>query len=139
MGQVLTNNTGLQYAREATPGVLPGSPVDWKVLEPNSQGAFGASITTVPRSPISKLKQRRKGTTVDLDAANDYDGDLTVDSIVDFAESFMSVVAVNEDLTFRAANAVAATGFLIPAASQAQADKIQFTAAGPITLIHMAG
>lgn len=138
MAQVLTNNTGLQYARELSPNVLPGSPIDWKILEPNTQGAFGASITTVPRSPISNLRQRRKGTIVDLDAANDYDGDLTLDSFIDFVESFLFATAVNSDLTFRAAD-VLATGYTIPSATAAQAAKIQWTAAGPITLLASQG
>jgi len=137
MGQVLTNNTGLIYARETSLGVLPGSP-DWKGLEPNSQGAFGASITTVPRNPISPLRQRRKGTIVDLDAENDYDGDLTLDAFVDFVEAFLFATAVNSDMTFRGVD-VTGTGYTIPAATAAQAAKFQFTAAGPISLIAATG
>lgn len=137
MGQVLTNNTGLQYAREDSLGVLPGSP-DWKVLEPNNTGTFGASITTVPRSPISKLRQRRKGTVVDLDANAEYDGDLTIDSFTDFVEAFLFATAVNADLTFRGADHTG-TAYTIPAATAAQAAKLQFTSGGPISLVHAQG
>ena len=137
MGQVLTNNSGTRYAREASLGVLPGSP-DWKDLEPNSLGTFGAAITNVAREPISKLRQRRKGTTVDLDAAADFDADVTIDSFIDFIEAFFFSTAVNADMTFRAADATG-TGYTIPSATTAQAAKFQFTAAGPISLVHAAG
>lgn len=139
MAQVLTNNTGLQYAREASLGVLPGSP-DWKSLEPNGLGAFGAQITVEERSPISKLQQRRAGTIVDLDASNEYEADQTLDSLLDFTEAFLFANAVNADMTFRAADGqVGPAGFLIPSATAAQAAKFQFTAAGPISLVHAAG
>lgn len=139
MGQVLTNDTALIYARESSLGVLPGSP-DWKELEPNSLGEFGASITTVARNPISKLRQRRKGTVVDLDAANEYDGDLTLDSLVDFIEAFLFANAVNGDLTFRGGNAESSTsGYVIAAATTAQAAKLQYTSGGPISLVYAAG
>ena len=138
MAQVLTNNTGLQYARESSLGVLPGSP-DWKILEPNGGPSnFGAVITTVSRNPTSKLRQRRKGTTVDLDAAAEYEADQTVDSLLDFTEAFVFANAVNADATFRGANA-GASGYTIPAATAAQAAKFQYTAGGPISLVHAAG
>ena len=137
MGQTLTNNTGLQYARESSLGVLPGSP-DWKVLEPNSFGSFGASFTKVPRSPISKLRQRRKGAIVDKDASAEYDADITIDSLKDFTEAFLFSNSTNSDCTFRAANA-GASGYAVPSATAAQAAKFQFTSGGPISLVHAAG
>ena len=137
MAQVLTNNTTLAYAIESSPGVLPGSP-SWKTLEPNNIGAFGAEITTVARNPISALRQRRKGTVVDLDASSEHDADLTIASLVDFAEGFFYALATNADLTF-VGRSVNATGFIIPAATAAQAAKLQFTAGGPISLVFSAG
>lgn len=137
MGQVLTNNTGLAYAIEASPNVLPGSP-DWKTLEPEAVGAFGAEVQSVSRNPISKKRQRRKGTTVGIDAAAEFDADTTIDSLVDFTEAFVFATAVNADLTFRAAAAVA-TGFTIPAATVAQGAKMQWITAGMKTLLHVAG
>lgn len=137
MGQVLTNETGLAYARESSLGVLPGSP-DWKQLEPNSIGTFGPSISTVPRSPISKLQQNRKGTITNLEAAADFEADMTMDSFADFAEALIFATAVNADMVFRAADTTG-TGYTIPAATAAQAAKFQYTAAGPISLVHAAG
>lgn len=88
MGRTLTNNFSLQYAIEQSIGVLPGSPT-WKLLEPNAIGGFGATISTVARSPISKNRQRRKGTITDLDSAVEFDADLTLEHFIDFIEGFM--------------------------------------------------
>lgn len=88
MGRTLTNNFSLEYAIEQSIGVLPGSP-EWKLLEPNTIGAFGASISTVARSPISKNRQRRKGTVTDLDSSVEFDADLTLEHFIDFIEGFM--------------------------------------------------
>jgi hypothetical protein len=87
MGRTLTNNFGIQYSVEASLGVLEGSPV-WKQLEPNTIGTFGSTITTVARSPISKERQRRKGTVTDLDSAVEFDADLTLEHFIDFIEGF---------------------------------------------------
>lgn len=137
MGRVLTNHTATAVAREESRGVLPGSPV-WKTLEPNDLTDVGAELTTTPRSPISKLRQRRKGVITDLDSSFAYAADLTVDVIVDFIEGFLFVTSTNNDLTFRAAPALT-TGYTIPAATAAQAAKIQFTSGGPITLLFARG
>ena len=87
MGRSLTNNFQLQYSIEASIGVLPGTPI-WKLLEPNAINTFGSTLTTVPRNPISKNRQRRKGAITDLDSAVEFDADLTHDSFVDFVEGF---------------------------------------------------
>lgn len=98
MGRVLTNNISLAYAIESSIATLPGSPT-WKLLEPNDISSFGATITTVSRTPISKNRQRKKGTTVDLDSAAEFEHDLTREVFIDFAEGFVfatftSVVAI---------------------------------------------
>ena len=137
MAQVLTNNTGLAYARESSLGVLPGSPV-WRGAEPNSQGTFGATITTVARNPISKLRQKRKGTVVDLDAGNEFDADQTIDTLLNFTEAFLFATAVNFDLTFVGADTTA-SGFTVPSLTAAQAAKLLFTASGPTSLLYAQG
>ena len=88
MGRVLTNNTSLQYAIEESLGVLPSSPV-WNELEPNTFGTIGSTITTVARNPISRNRQRRKGTVTDLDSAAEFEADLTKSHYRDFAEGFV--------------------------------------------------
>lgn len=87
MARTLTNNFSLAYAIEQSIGTLPGSP-EWKLLEPNAISTFGATITTVARSPISKSRQRRKGTVTDLDSAVEFDADLTLAHFLDFIEGF---------------------------------------------------
>lgn len=88
MGRVLTNNISLAYSIEASFGVLNTSG-EWKLLEPNDITTFGATITTVARNPISKDRQRRKGTVTDLDSAAEFEHDLTREVFIDFAEGFI--------------------------------------------------
>jgi hypothetical protein len=116
MGRVLTNNFGLAYAVEDSLGVLPGSP-SWKTLEPNAINTFGANVTTVARSPISKERQRRKGTVTDLDSAVEFDGDMTLDHFVDFAEGFMFASFVGAVVTVP--TAVASDAYTVPTMSAA--------------------
>lgn len=139
MGQVLTNNTGHRYARESSLGVLPGSP-DWKDIEPNTIDESGPQFDEVERQPISDLLQDRKGTNVGLTANRAFGADTTLDSMLDFAEAFFASTAKNSDMTFRAADGqTGPAGFTIPSATAAQAAKFQYTAAGPISLVHAAG
>ena len=88
MGRILTNNVSLAYSVEATFGVLNPSG-EWKLLEPNDISTFGATITTVARNPISKTRQRRKGTVTDLDSAAEFEHDLTREVFIDFVEGFV--------------------------------------------------
>jgi hypothetical protein len=137
MGQVLTNNTSVAVAVESSLAILPAQPV-WKQVEPNSIGKMGAEITTTPRSPISKLRQRRKGTVTDLDSGAAYEEDMTLSSFMLFAEGFFFSIAVNQDLTFRAAPSLA-TGYTIPAANASQASRLQWVAAGMKSLVYARG
>tara|TARA_R110000851_G_scaffold268071_2_gene420693 strand:+ start:21005 stop:22606 length:1602 start_codon:yes stop_codon:yes gene_type:complete len=138
MGRVLTNNTSLAYAIETSLGVLPASPT-WFLTEPNTIGAFGANPTKVSRSPISKLRQRRKGTIVDQEAPTEYEEDLTMTSIGHFVEGFLYATATNSDMLFRGAD-VLATGFTVPALTAAQAAKLVYDAAsGPTSLVYAFG
>ena len=88
MGRILTNQVSLAYSIELSLGVLEASPT-WKRVEPNDISTFGATITKVARDPISPDRQRRKGTTTDLDSSVEYEADTTQDSIKDFLEGFM--------------------------------------------------
>lgn len=81
-----------------------GAVSEWKLLEPNSIGGFGAEITTTARAPISKDRQRRKGTVTDLDSSADFEADATIDAFEDFIEGFVFAQAVHADLTFRGAH-----------------------------------
>lgn len=88
MSRVSTNTVSLAYAIEDSLGVLPVTPV-WKTVEPNTIGAFGPEIGTVARAPISKNRQRRKGTIVDLDSSAEFEGDATMEHLLDFLPSFL--------------------------------------------------
>jgi len=87
MGVVKTNRLSLAYAIEQSLGVLPGSPT-WKLLEPNDITTWGANTTKVARDPISPDRQRRKGTTTDLDSTVEFEHDLTKEVFMDFIEGF---------------------------------------------------
>jgi hypothetical protein len=137
MGRSLSNNASLSVAVEASSGVLPGSPT-WYLLEPNTIGKIGADIKTVVRSPISKNRQRRKGVITDLDSSIEFEHDLTMMVPDLFLEGFVFAVAKNADLRFQNVPAVSG-GYTIPAATAAQAGKIQFNSGGPITLVYGRG
>lgn len=137
MGRVKTNNFSMQAAREATLGTLGGS-LDWKLLEPNSVGAFGATITKVKRAPITKDRQNRKGVTTDLDSSVEFEHDLTMDVFAEFIEGFCFATATNADLVFNEANATA-TGYTVSALDSTQGGKLQYTAGGPISLLYARG
>lgn len=88
MSRVATNAVSLSYAKEASLGVLPGTP-QWKQIEPNTINVFGSTIATVVRNPISKDRQRKKGTITDLDSAVETPADLTMEHGLDFFSNFL--------------------------------------------------
>lgn len=148
MGRALTNNFSLAYAIQSAFNVFTTVAGSWKLTEPNVPNTFGGDITTVQRQPLSKNRQARKGTPTDLDAAVEFEADLTMDSFIDFIEGFGFSVAANFDTVFpprsglRAAaeGDVTATGYTIPSATAAQAAKFQFDAVGgPASLIFARG
>lgn len=135
MPRVLTNNITMAYGKQSAIDV---DPTTWFLLEPNGINAFGATITTVARSPISKNRQRRKGTVTDLDSAVEFEADLTLSSYIDFIEGWAFASATNNDLVFRP-TAVTATGYTVPALDATQGGKLQFTGGGPISLMYARG
>jgi len=153
MSRVLTNNVGLAYAVESSIGTLPGSP-SWRTLEPNSIGAYGASITTTERRPISPIRGRRKGTVTDLDSTAEFEADLTLDAFEDFAEGFVFAEFANVefDLTTDKINGAAldtdttadtfdlASGdFDATTNGTTLRDKLTYSASGAISLLYARG
>lgn len=136
MGRVTTNSTALSVTTEATPGVLPGSPV-WDQLEPNSIGAFGVTISKGERSPISKARQRRKGVVTDADATVEFDGDLTLSHLRRFAEGFAFARAIGADV-FRP-SAATSGGYTVPAVTAAQAGRLLYGASAATSLVYGRG
>lgn len=137
MARVLTNSTACAMALESSRSVLPGSPT-WFTQEPNEISELGAQITTVARAPISKNRQRRKGTVVNLESGFEFEGDMTMSALHQHVPLFLMAVAANSDLIWRGAPATS-SGYTIPAATSAQALKVKFTSGGPITLLWAAG
>lgn len=136
MGRVQTNTISESYAREATPGVLPGTP-DWRQLEPNTIGNFGSDFKTLARTPITKSRQNRQGAVSDVDSAVEIDADLTMSSFFDFLESFAYAVAVGPDRYNPTAST--ATGFTVPALSAAQAGRLKYGVGAARSLLYARG
>ena len=111
MGRTLTNNTQLSYSIETSLGVAGST---WFQIEPNSIGQYGASITTVPRNPISKRRQRRKGTITDLDSSVEIEHDMTREMFLGFIEGFMFANFQTGPLIF-VPTAVTSSGYTVPA------------------------
>lgn len=70
------NLSGLYEAEEASPGVLPVSPV-WHEREPNSYSDFGGTYSMTARKPIKKDRQYVKGDVSDNSPTSGYTEDLT--------------------------------------------------------------
>ncbi len=137
MGRVLTNNTALIVNRETALGVAGTA---WAQLETEPVTTFGATITNTERNPISKKKQRRKGTTTDLDSAVEFPHDLTVSVFREFIEAAVAAVGVNFDVT-QTTTAVDGTlnDYTVASLSAAVADKLEFSAGEFATLIFARG
>lgn len=125
MGVVRTNNVSLAYTINTAPGVTGTT---WFLLEPNTINNFGATITTVARDPISKNRQRRKGSVTDLDSAVEFEEDLTLSSFRNFIEGFCFADGINRDVTQLAATGAETTADSytgLTALTAAQADKFE--------------
>lgn len=138
MGRVITNGTTLSKAREASLGVLPGTP-QWFEQEPNSVTTWGTTISKEARSPISQARARRKGVVTDLDSAVEYEADLTLSQLRQAAEEFLFSRYVGADAFLT--SAATATGYTVAAITAAQAGRLLYNGAGAgaTSLIHVSG
>lgn len=116
-GRTLTNKWSLSYIKEATPGVLPGSPL-WQTLEPNAITKWGADPKLTPRDPISNLRQRRKGEVTDLDSAVEFEVDATYSAMQDFMPGTFGAIwkgaPIYSSETATAPTAISATAITVP-------------------------
>lgn len=81
------NLVGFYKTREADYGVIPAN-ADWQTREPNSFDDFGAEYTKVARRPFNPSRQRKKGSTADMDADGGYNEDLTQNNMQGELEEF---------------------------------------------------
>lgn len=138
MGRVLSNATTISFAREATLGVLPGSPA-WFELEPNNVTAWGTTITKEARNPISQARARRKGVVTDLDSSVEFEADLTLAHLRHFVEAFLFSQAIGADAFIT--TAATGTGYTIPALSAGAAGRLIYSGAGAgaVSLVYASG
>jgi len=138
-----TNNFGLRYGIESSLGTKPTS--GWRVLEPNNPSAFGATITTVERRPISPERGRKKGTVVNLESSVEYEADLTMDAATDFMEGFVFAEFANKEFDLKASSGTvpppvaSATTWTVDSISTLLGGKLTFAAAGPWPLVYGKG
>ena len=135
MSKVNTNDIQLSYSIESALGTAGTT---WYLLEPNDISTFGATITTVPRRPISQDRQRAKGAVTDLDSAAEIEHDLTIEVVDAFIEQFVYAEAGNADMEYEAVP-VLTGGWTIPSASANEAGKWQFNSGGPISIAYAQG
>lgn len=143
MARVLTNNVALQYAIETSIGVLPGSPL-WRLLEPNNISAYGATITTVSRRPISQQRGRKKGTVTNLESSVEFDADLTMQSMEEHAEGFVFAEFANVEFDLKLSTlpptaTVTTDVFNIDSASALLAGKVVWVSAAGRSLLYAKG
>lgn len=81
------NLVGFYKIREATLGQVPATG-SWQTREPNSFDDLGAEYTKVARRPFSPSRQRKKGSTTDMDADGGYNEDLTQNNMQGELEEF---------------------------------------------------
>lgn len=121
------NLVGFYKIREATLGLVPATGA-WQTREPNSFDDLGADYTKVARKPFSPSRQRKKGSTTDMDADGGYNEDLTQHNMQGELEEFFfaalrktasqlpsgvtaSVYTVASNTGFTAGTLVKAVGF----------------------------
>jgi hypothetical protein len=87
VNKINSNVVATAYAEESSIKTLPGTPI-WRPLDVNSFSDFGGSISKVARTPFRTDRQRRKGQTVDLDAAGSMNHDLVQEGLQDLLQGF---------------------------------------------------
>lgn len=110
------NLVGFYKTRETVLGTTPAE-ADWQTREPNSFDDFGGDYTKVARKPFSPSRQRKKGSTTDLDADGGYNEDLTQNNMQsELEEFFFAALRKSPEAT---PTAVTATGYSIAGAATA--------------------
>ena len=136
MARVFTNSMAMAVAREATPGVLPAQP-RWLGIEPNAISNFGTEFKKDARSPISRARQRRKGSVTDADSSVQFEADFTLSHLRDFIEGFCFSRLVGPDV--HVPTAVAAGSYTVAALSAAAAGRLIYGADAAKSMLYARG
>lgn len=84
-----TNGTSLAITKGDMPATAD---TPWLYLEPNEISSFSASLERAARDPISRDRQRRKGSITSLSAAPAFTSDLTLEMVSYFMPSFLFTI-----------------------------------------------
>ena len=86
--ELSSNLTGFFIAEEASPGVLPATPV-WYEREPNSYADFGGNMVMTTRQPITSDRMTGKGEVSDNDPTAGWNEDLTPNNMTWLMQGFV--------------------------------------------------
>jgi hypothetical protein len=114
VGRTLTNNTALAWVTETSLGIAGTA---WKTVAPNDINELGAKIEKVARNPISKNRQRLKGSIVNLTSGFAAELDLILEHVIDFAEGMMFSIYKGGRVVYP--TSVSTTAYTVPAMSGA--------------------
>ena len=81
-----SNATGLAVTKSDMPATAT---TPWLYMEPNEIGSFASTIEKVARDPITKDRQRRKGSITSVATAPQFTADMTLEMISYFAPGFL--------------------------------------------------
>lgn len=101
------NLVGFYKIREGSYGVIPATGA-WQTREANSFDDLGAEYSKTARKVFSPSRQRKRGSTTDMDAGGGWNEDLTQNNMQDDLEDFFFAARRDQTLLTNVA-AVAAT------------------------------
>lgn len=84
-----TNATSLAVTKDAMPATAD---TKWVYQQPNEISSFSATIEKTARDPISRDRQRRKGSITTLAAAPAFTSDLTLEMVSYYMPSFLFTI-----------------------------------------------
>lgn len=127
MGIVPSNGVSLLASREASPGVLQGTPVVDEI-EYNEVPSYGTVTEKQARRPVSRRRGRRKGAVINADSPASIDTDATIAAFRRFVDAFTYSEVTNVESLVVGGDIGAAGALTVPALSALAAGKLAFGA-----------